>query len=160
MSGSSHTRIGGNYKLVAKSALELTFFFVFFTYGGGGLFEETALPRPLIFSENGRSACHVNFFGNIIACVHVDHSLISLVAAAFCESGKWRSVNNFITPAVSVLRATSHTRLGARDHYISSTLIGGKGAAGRSKFTCFTLCRVSLNRFGQTSSYTRYLFGA
>ena len=26
------------------------------------------------------------------------------------------------------IRATSHTRLGARDHYISSTLIGGKGS--------------------------------
>ena len=29
-------------------------------------------------------------------------------------------------------RATSHTRLGARDHYISSTLIGGKGGVGSS----------------------------
>ena len=27
------------------------------------------------------------------------------------------------------LRATSHTRLRARDHYTSSTLIGGKGGA-------------------------------
>jgi hypothetical protein len=30
------------------------------------------------------------------------------------------------------LRATSHTRLRARDHYTSSTLIGGKGRAGPS----------------------------
>jgi hypothetical protein len=30
------------------------------------------------------------------------------------------------------LRATSHTRLRARDHYTSSTLIGGKGGAGPS----------------------------
>ena len=30
------------------------------------------------------------------------------------------------------VRATSHTRLRARDHYISSTLIGGKGGAGPS----------------------------
>ena len=30
------------------------------------------------------------------------------------------------------LRATSHTRLGARDHYTSSTLIGGKGGDGPS----------------------------
>ena len=30
------------------------------------------------------------------------------------------------------LRATSHTRLRARDHYTSSTLIGGKGGAGLS----------------------------
>ena len=29
-------------------------------------------------------------------------------------------------------RATSHTRPSARDHYISSTLIGGKGGAGPS----------------------------
>jgi hypothetical protein len=30
------------------------------------------------------------------------------------------------------LRATSHTRLRARDHYTSSTLIGGKGGASPS----------------------------
>jgi hypothetical protein len=30
------------------------------------------------------------------------------------------------------LRATSHTRLRARDHYTSHTLIGGKGGAGPS----------------------------
>ena len=30
------------------------------------------------------------------------------------------------------MRATSHTRLRACDHYISSTLIGGKGGAGPS----------------------------
>jgi hypothetical protein len=30
------------------------------------------------------------------------------------------------------LRATSHTRLRARDHYTSSTLIGGKGGSGPS----------------------------
>ena len=31
-----------------------------------------------------------------------------------------------------LLRVTSHTRLRARDHYTSSTLIGGKGGAGPS----------------------------
>ena len=31
-----------------------------------------------------------------------------------------------------LLRATSHTRLRARDRYTSSTLIGGKGGAGPS----------------------------
>ena len=31
-----------------------------------------------------------------------------------------------------VLGATTHTRLRARDHYILSTLIGGKGGAGPS----------------------------
>jgi hypothetical protein len=30
------------------------------------------------------------------------------------------------------MRATSHTRLRARDHYTSSILIGGKGGAGPS----------------------------
>jgi hypothetical protein len=30
------------------------------------------------------------------------------------------------------VRATSHMRLRARDHYTSSTLIGGKGGAGPS----------------------------
>ena len=34
----------------------------------------------------------------------------------------------------SSLRATSHTTLGARDRYTSSTLIGGKGGAGPSSF--------------------------
>jgi hypothetical protein len=29
--------------------------------------------------------------------------------------------------AIGTLKATSHTRLRARDHYTSSTLIGGKG---------------------------------
>ena len=33
------------------------------------------------------------------------------------------------------LRATSHTRLRAHDHYTSSTLIGGKGGAGQVHFT-------------------------
>ena len=33
-----------------------------------------------------------------------------------------------------LLRTTSHTRLRARDHYTSSTLIGGKGGAGPSSF--------------------------
>ena len=32
----------------------------------------------------------------------------------------------------SLLRATSHMRLRAHDHYTSSTLIGGKGGAGPS----------------------------
>ena len=38
-----------------------------------------------------------------------------------------------INPCTStLLRAASHTRLRARDHYTSSTLIGGKGGAGPS----------------------------
>ena len=31
-----------------------------------------------------------------------------------------------------IIRATSHTRLRARDHYTSSILIGGQGEAGPS----------------------------
>ena len=37
------------------------------------------------------------------------------------------------------LRATSHTRLRARDDYTSSTLIGGKGRAGPSSLLHTTL---------------------
>ena len=37
------------------------------------------------------------------------------------------------------LRATSHTRLRARDRYNSSTLIGGKGGAGPSSLLHTTL---------------------
>jgi hypothetical protein len=37
------------------------------------------------------------------------------------------------------LRATSHMRLRARDHYTSSTLIGGKGGAGPSSLLHTTL---------------------
>ena len=38
----------------------------------------------------------------------------------------------YIMFCTKVLRATSHTRLRARDRYTSSTLIGGKGGAGPS----------------------------
>ena len=33
------------------------------------------------------------------------------------------------------IRATSHTRLGARDHYTSSSCVGGKGGARPSSAT-------------------------
>ena len=36
------------------------------------------------------------------------------------------------TNMLSYLRATSHTRVRARDHYTTNTLIGGKGRAGPS----------------------------
>jgi hypothetical protein len=39
----------------------------------------------------------------------------------------------------STTRATSHTRPRARDHYSSSTLIGGKGGAGPSLLLRTTL---------------------
>ena len=45
------------------------------------------------------------------------------------------TVSQFCVRPISkwwLLRATSHTRLKARDHYTSSTLIGGKGGAGPS----------------------------
>jgi hypothetical protein len=44
----------------------------------------------------------------------------------------------------SYLRATSHTRPGARDHYTSSTLIGGNGGAGPSFFTLHLRDRRSM----------------
>jgi late competence protein required for DNA uptake (superfamily II DNA/RNA helicase) len=37
-----------------------------------------------------------------------------------------------LTRGSAHLRVTSHTRLRAHDHYTASTLIGGKGRAGRS----------------------------
>ena len=40
---------------------------------------------------------------------------------------------------LSTLRATPHTRLRARDHHASSTLIGGKGGAGPSSLLHTTL---------------------
>ena len=39
---------------------------------------------------------------------------------------------NPMGPILNKIRATSHTRLRARDHYTSSTLNGGKGGAGPS----------------------------
>jgi hypothetical protein len=44
-----------------------------------------------------------------------------------------RSITTFCdTKTSQFLRATSHTRLRAREHYTSTTLIGGKGGAGPS----------------------------
>jgi hypothetical protein len=40
--------------------------------------------------------------------------------------------NDFGLNLDCMFRATSHTRLRARDHYTPSTLIGGKGGAGPS----------------------------
>jgi hypothetical protein len=37
--------------------------------------------------------------------------------------------------SLSIYRATSHMGLRAHDHYISSTLIGGKGGAGQVRLT-------------------------
>ena len=42
---------------------------------------------------------------------------------------KEHALNNH---AIGIIRATSHTRLRARDHYTSSTLIGGKDGVGPS----------------------------
>ena len=41
-------------------------------------------------------------------------------------------IQHHTTTKWGILRATSHTRLGARDHYTLSTLIGEKGGAGPS----------------------------
>jgi hypothetical protein len=43
-----------------------------------------------------------------------------------------RSYKASLFPGLWIPRATSHTRLRARDHYTSGTLIGGKGGAGPS----------------------------
>jgi hypothetical protein len=45
-------------------------------------------------------------------------------------SRSWLSI--FISEMSLDVRATSHTRLRARDHYTSSVLIGGKGGVGAS----------------------------
>jgi hypothetical protein len=62
--------------------------------------------------------------------------LISLWArVSFAKlSARWESAS-----VPGGVRATSHTRLRARDHYISSTLIGGKGGAGPNSLLHITL---------------------
>ena len=44
----------------------------------------------------------------------------------------WRRRVQERSEATLRIRATSHTRLSAHDHYTSSTLISGKGGAGPS----------------------------
>ena len=41
-------------------------------------------------------------------------------------------IQHHTTTKWGILRATSHMRLGACDHYTLSTLVGGKGGAGPS----------------------------
>jgi hypothetical protein len=53
----------------------------------------------------------------------------------FFQIGTLRLLHCFLNN----LRVTSHTILGARDHYTSSTLIGGKGGAGPSSLLDTTL---------------------
>jgi hypothetical protein len=55
-------------------------------------------------------------------------NLIITGCVMFCELSS--PVGSWACVFVSRLRATSHTRLRARDQYISSTVIGGKGGAG------------------------------
>ena len=67
---------------------------------------------------------HYDFSTNLIQSMQV--SLIFLPhKGSQCELG-------LIFYKEAALRATSHTRLRARDHYTSSTLVGGKGGAGPS----------------------------
>jgi hypothetical protein len=47
-------------------------------------------------------------------------------------SKKFKPDSLMVVGYYSTFRATSHMRLGARDHYTSSTLSGGKGGAGPS----------------------------
>jgi hypothetical protein len=44
-----------------------------------------------------------------------------------------------LNEALEILRATTHTRLRASDHYAPSTLIGGKGRANPSSLLHTTL---------------------
>ena len=55
---------------------------------------------------------------------------ISCYACSFVKAGF--ELHVACTHKLVELRATSHKRLRARDHYTSSTLIGGKGGAGPS----------------------------
>ena len=56
--------------------------------------------------------------------------------SSFKRSGVWETVILLLKYSYQcwywALRATSHTRLTARDHYSSSTLVGGKGGSGPS----------------------------
>ena len=54
-----------------------------------------------------------------------------IMKVAVCNKLVVEFVKNAFDRSID-LRATSHTRLRARDHYISSTLIGGQGRAGPS----------------------------
>ena len=78
--------------------------------------------------------------------MHVDENMENLRCqrARFGECVFWRNLISAFYPwrcvgvatllnCTPLLRVTSHTRLRARDHFNSSTLIGGKGGAG-SKF--------------------------
>ena len=56
---------------------------------------------------------------------HSCESLHCLHEATYIALGAYRMMKGSV-------RATSHTRLSARDHYTSSTLIGGRGGAGPS----------------------------
>ena len=60
-----------------------------------------------------------------------------LVPTRPCEQIYWHDFGDMVSlkyeVGVTLIRATSHMRLRARDRYTSSTLIGGKGGAG-SKF--------------------------
>ena len=46
--------------------------------------------------------------------------------------GYYGLITRYVCVSSIKARATSHTRLRARDHYTSSTFIGGKGGVGPS----------------------------
>jgi hypothetical protein len=80
-----------------------------------------ALGRPL-HTSFGLSKSHNYSPPSYLVCVVTQ---VGPVEQGGCPGGL--PPNNTLT-----VRATSHTRLKARDHYTSSTLIGGKGGAGPS----------------------------
>ena len=70
-------------------------------------------------------SCHpINPINHARCCCCVPRCDLDILSPCCVLIGTWA---NFM-----VLRAASHTRLRARDRYISSTLIGGKGGAGPS----------------------------
>jgi hypothetical protein len=71
------------------------------------------------------------------------HMMMGFLSLGLLHMAMWRALGSppplnmgvfswFLIHSWRWLRATSHTRLRARDHYTSSTLIGGKGSAGPS----------------------------
>ena len=64
-------------------------------------------------------------------CTSIDTPFRICTCSVTCEEKSHASADTCYIERV-ILRATSHTRLRARDHYTSSTLIAGKIGAGPS----------------------------
>ena len=73
-------------------------------------------------------ATYLNVSAPKVRCVGV----ISVCFACFSNFYRLYLHNGCCVVFANLIRATSHTRLRARDHYTSSTFIGGIGGAGPS----------------------------